>query len=290
MLWSITLNNASGTPVTLHDENSTTQIHDALGFTGIGSIRESRRPLPSAHGGLDESKYEDGRLMVVEGAVWSTASMADAWAKWDVISAALMETLDVGPALIKWQRSDGVALQRLVKVAGEVDSPVDDSGAAELRYQAQFYAEDPRAYSQTESTVSSSTLATASGGKVYPRIYPRTFNQSSGGIATFTNAGTRPTPIKFRIYGQALNPQIVLLDGTNRRIVLNGTVQTGDYLELDVAKRSVMLNGTDSRRNFLDSANTTWVEAPKGNSTWQLIAASFDASALLQVIGRSAYV
>lgn len=226
--------------------------------------------------------------MVVEGAVWSPLSQADAWAEWDAVSVPMIQTLDSGPALIKWQRSDGTALQRLVKLAGEVDPPIEE-GAAMLRYQAQFYAEDPRAYGQTESSVSSSTLAAESGGLTFPITFPFDFNQSSGGIATFTNAGTRPTPVRFRIHGQAVNPQIVLLDGSDRRIVIEGTVQSGDYLELSVADRTVLLNGTDSRRNLLDSANTTWVEAPKGNSTWQLIAASFDASALLQILGRSAY-
>jgi hypothetical protein len=41
--------------------------------------------------------------------------------------------------------------------------------------------------------------------------------------------------------------------------------------------------------NFLDAANTTWFELPKGTSTVQLLAGSFDTSARVSVLYRAAY-
>jgi hypothetical protein len=70
---------------------------------------------------------------------------------------------------------------------------------------------------------------------------------------------------------------------------LTGTVGAGDYLEVDVQNRSITVNGTTPALNFLDAANTTWFELPKGTSTVQLIAGSFDTVAKVAVIYRSAY-
>jgi phage-related protein len=47
----------------------------------------------------------------------------------------------------------------------------------------------------------------------------------------------------FRVYGMAVNPQI-LLTGTDYRIALTGTISAGDYLEIDVQNRSITVNGT----------------------------------------------
>lgn len=290
MIQSITLDDADGNAVTLHSETGTRQIRHAGGFTGIGSPRESRRVRPSSHGAVDETRYEDGRLMVVEGAVWSQTSQTAAWTEWDAITTPMVQTLDVGPALIKWTRTGGLALQRLVKVAGEVDPPIED-GAAMLQYQAQFFAEDPRAFSQTLTTSTGAVLSTGAGGMTMPFTFPFTFSTSGGGAASVTNAGNRPTPGVFRIYGSCTNPRIAL-SGTSGVITLVGTVAAGDYLEVGTdahGARYVRLNGVTSRMNFLSGSATTWFDLPAGSSTVQMFASDFDASARCDVVLRSAY-
>jgi len=287
LLSSITLNDADGNAVTLHDEASGKRgIERALGFAGIGAIRDSRRVRPQGHGGLDESKFEDGRLMVIEGAVWSPLGQDDAWAEWDAIIAPMMETLDEGPALIKWTRSDGVALQRLVRLASEVDPPIEE-GAAMLRYQAQFYAEDPRAYSQTLTTATGSTI-TGGSGAVMPEPFPIVFGAVVSGEAVVNNTGTRPTPSVLRVYGYAASASILLIDTTGK-IALTGAVAPGEYLEIDTQERTLNLNGTSPAQNLLDSANTTWFELPKGTSTIRLTAGSNDATARVDCLYRPAY-
>jgi phage-related protein len=92
----------------------------------------------------------------------------------------------------------------------------------------------------------------------------------------------------FRVYGMAVNPQI-LLTGTDYRIALTGTISAGDYLEVDVQNRSITVNGTTPALNFLDAANTTWFELPKGTSTVQMLAGAFDTSAKVSVLYRAAY-
>lgn len=288
MLSSITLDDANGTPIILHDEASGKRgIERALGFAGIGSLRDDRRVRPQSHGGIDTTRWEDGRLMVIEGAVWSQLGQDDAWAEWDAIVSPMLETLDVGPALIKWTRADGVELQRYVRLASEVDPEISE-GAAMLRYQAQFYAEDPRAYSQTLQTVTGEEIF-ATGTSTVPLILPITFAPSGGGTVAVNNAGTRPTPFIGRIYGYAAGSVSLTLVDDGRKIALSGDIAPGDYVEIDTQAKTLKLNGTSPVQDLLDSANTQWFELPKGASTLQLAAGANDTVTRTDVLLRSAY-
>lgn len=284
---SITLDDSEGNPVTLHE---TTKRCLALvtGLLGIGPLRDSRRVRPQAHGGIDETRWEDGRLINMEGEVFSPGDMADAYAEFRALAGVFLQTLDVAPALLKWtEAGSGLSLQRLVKLAGEVDPPIEE-GAALLKYQAQFFAEDPRAYSQTLTTESSDALSEAAGGIIAPFTAPLLASQSSGGTVTLNNDGNRPTPPTFRVYGRCVDPAIVHV-GSGTRIVLAGTVPAGSYLELDTQNRTVKMDGTTSQLGFLDSANSTWREASAGSTQWRLIASDFDEDCRLDVLARSAY-
>lgn len=288
MLSALTLDDQAGTPVVLH-ETTKRVATNVSGLIGVAPLRDSRRVRPQAHGGIDETRYEDGRIIAIEGEVMSTVSIEDAYTEFRTITAPMMATLDGNATALKWtEGAAGLQLQRIVRLAGEIDPPLE-GGAAMLRYQAQFYAEDPRAYTQTLTTVTGAALSQAGGGLVFPMRFPFTFAVSGGGTVSFTNAGNRPTPPVFRIYGRAVNPQIVF-PAAGVRIVLNGTVEAGTYLELDVAKRTIKIGGTSSRLNFMDAANSTWFELPaNANSTLQLVAADSDGGARLDVLARSAY-
>lgn len=290
MLSSVTLDDNTGAAVTLHTDtvNGKRSLTGATGLRGIQNIRENKRVRPQAHGGINLSKYEDGRTVTLTGEIMSTVSIEDALAEWATVAAPMMQTLDSGPALLKWtEGATGNQLQRLVAIDGDLDPPFSD-GQAVVSYQAQFFAEDPRAYSQTLQTVSSSPLSTSGGGMVFPKTYPYTFSSSGGGIVAFTNGGNRSTPATYRIAGMCVNPRIVLV-GTGLALAFNGTIADGDYLEIDTAKRTIKLNSTANRYNFLDSPNSTWFELPPGTSNLQLVAGTFDGSAFLTVIGRSAW-
>lgn len=285
MISSITLDDSSGAAVTLHETNKRA-VRYVSGFAGVGSLRDSRRVRPSAHGGIDETRYEDGRLMVVQGAVWSQVSQADAWAEWTAISGPMLQTLDVAPALIKWTRSDSVALQRLVRLADAFDPPIQE-GAALLEYQAQFYAEDPRAYSQTLTTRTGPGLSSGNGD-VFADVFADTFDAGAGGAVAVSNAGNRPTSCVLRLYGYLINPVITLV-GAGKAITVSGVIAPGDYLELDTQTRTATLNGTSPAQSYIAPAGTTWFDLPAGSSTVQLTAGTFDTSARCDVLFRSAY-
>jgi hypothetical protein len=286
----VTLDDNLQYPVVLHEDTPTGKrwLITALGLRGIQSLRSSKRVRPQAHGGINETRYEDGRNITLTGEIMSQVSVEDAFAEWALLAAPMIQTLDDGPALLKWtEGATGNMLQRLVKLDGDLDPPFQD-GAAILSYQAQFFSEDPRAYSQTLTTATSTALATAGGGHTFPTKYPRTYASSGGGTVTFVNGGNRPTPPVFQIVGFCQNPQIVFIDA-GLRLVFNCTINAGDFLEVDVANRTVKLNGTTNRLNFYDGANSQWYELPRGSSNLQLVAAGFDGNALLKVLGRAAF-
>lgn len=293
MLSSVTLDDSTGSAVTFHADTTTGKrwLTSALGLRGIANIRQSKRVRPQAHGGINESKYEDGRTITLVGEIMSTVSIEDALSEFATVAAPMMATLDVGPALMKWtEGASGNQLQRLVKLDGDFE-PIFQEGIAALTYQAQFFAEDPRAYSQTLSQVSSSFLVAAVGGLIWPVPFNWAFNPGAAGLVTVTQAGNRPTPPIFRIHGAVTNPAIVRASN-QRRISLIGSVATGDYVDVDIAKRTMKLNGSTNLVGFLDSANTDWrmeIPAAPTSETYNLTAQANDSNAYLDIFYRSAY-
>jgi hypothetical protein len=282
----ITLNDADGVAVSLH-RTDTRHVYAATGLIGVTPPRQVVRPRPSAHGFINDTRNTEGRLIVLEGRLLGEQSATDMFSEFYAVAGAMLETLDYGEALLKWTIDGGPSMQAMVKLHGELEPPVE-VGPNILAYQAQLLAQDPRAYDQSESSSAGDTLSSAPGGWTFPRTMPIRFNVSDAGTAAVENLGNRPTPPIFRVYGMCVNPQI-LLTGTDYRISLTGTVGAGDYLEIDVQNRSITVNGTTPALSFLDAASTQWFELPKRTSTVQLLAGSFDTSAHVQVIYRSAY-
>jgi hypothetical protein len=244
------------------------------------------RPRPNGHGAINDTRWQDGQPISLDGVIVAD-TQATLMSEFHTISGAAFATLD-SSALFKWTEEGGLALQRYVKLAGALDPPLAPQ-PHHLAYQLQFLADDPRAYSQVLQTQTSTALSTAAGGLRFPMTFPFTFTASSGGVVTVTNGGNRSTPPVLRVYGLAVDPSIVNLT-TGGRITLNGTIGSGDYLELDIADRTAKLNGSLLQAGSVDTANSTWFELAPGDNQLQLVAGSFDSSALLQVLFRDAYV
>lgn len=290
MLASVTLNDRLGAAIVLH-ETTKRALTSALGLVGVSGVRASVRSRPTAHGSIDETRWTDGATIALEGEIISQVGLVDAFAEFRETVRPMLETLDSGPALLKWTEgasgAGGNQLQKMVRLAGSIDPPIQE-GAAILRWNAQFMAEDPRAYTQAETQSVGIALAAASGGMLMPFTFPFTFATSGGGTVSVTNAGNRPTPGKYRIYGSCVNPQIVLL-GSGLRLAFTGTVAAGDYLEVDVSARTIRLNGSTNRQNLLDPAASTWFELAVGTNNLQLVASDFDGAARLEVFSRGAF-
>lgn len=294
MLSKVTLDDSTGTAIVLHEDTTLSKraLVSAKGLVGAGPLRESKRVRPSAHGGINETKYEDGRVVELIGEVWSWVSIEDALSEFRSMIRPMLETLDVAPALLKWtEGTEGLQLQRLVKLDSDCE-PVLQEAAKLLNYQVHFYAEDPRAYSQTLYHVESPKLTSATGGLIVPASLNWLLNPAGGGSGTVSQAGNRPSPLVFRIHGEITNPAITRLsDGA--RLSLQGRVGPSNYLEVDAAQKTIKLNGNTSQLNFLDPTNTTWsaLEAPPypRSETYILSAGGFNAEAYMDIYYRAAY-
>jgi hypothetical protein len=287
----LTLDDTSGAPVTFHGADAPwralTGAPGLPGVFGFASPRDSTYAAPGRHGAVTRNRYQQAALITLEGFVRGSTP-DEAIAQWDALAAALFGALDT-PRLLRWQRGTsgtGEELQALVRCIGG-PTPKDDGAGRVLRYQVSVRADDPRGYLQHLSTTVGGSL-TAGGGATMPRTFPVTFDQGVGGTGAVNNSGTRPTPPVFRVYGLAINPQILLV-GTTQRIALTGTVAAGDYLEVDVANRTVKLNGTSPAQGMVDSANTSWFDLPVGTSTIRMLASSNDAAAHVEIDYRSAF-
>lgn len=285
-LSAITLNDAAGLPVVLH--NGTTRgVTQVTGIAGITAPRRSVRPRPTAHGTIDETRWTDEAIITIEAYVRGTSDAA-AFNELRLVTAPMLATLEA-PALLKWTESDGgLSLQRTVKLSGPVDAPLKADGMSLLRYQVALAAADPRAYSQTLTTAVGTALSVLGGGLTFPATMNFTFAASGGGTVSFTNTGNRPAPVIFRLQGGWTNASIVNL-GTGARINLVGSISGSDYLDVNTFDRTILLNGMSSRSNFYDAATSQWADVPPGTSNFQMTAASFDGTAAPTITGRSAY-
>lgn len=292
MLSSVTLADKDGSDVVLHSSSATAKrvIMGASGLFGVSAVRQARRARPNAHGEINQSRYTGGKLISLQGEISSDVSIEDAISEFRTLSEPMLQTLDYGAALLKWtEGSAGLELQCEVKLADALDPPITAVGAY-LVYQAQLLAEDPRAYSQDETSATGIALSVSGGGLTFPLTFPFTFATSGGGTVSIAIAGNRPTPPRYRIYGAITDPQIVILGADSTRIVLSGAISAGDYLDIDVNARTVLLNGETNYAQLIEPSTTTWAELPAGETTnFQLVGSDFDANARLDVFARDAY-
>jgi hypothetical protein len=161
MIALITLDDRDGNPITLHDVSGTSKRSaiTANGLMGgyVSTLRDDKAVLPQAHGGINNTRYTDGASPSLVLEVMGD-SLGDCQVEYRAMVAPMLQTLDYGPALLKWTESSGLQLQRLVKLDSDLD-PTIQGGGALLTFQVSFYAEDPRAYTQSVTTASTSAIS-----------------------------------------------------------------------------------------------------------------------------------
>ncbi len=169
MLSLLTLNDSEGNAHVLHEDTSASRrlVKSVTGLVGITPLRDSKRVRPQAHGSINETAYQEGSLIAIDGEVWSIASsgqIEDALEELRAINKVCMETLPTpgfpayGPALLKWTEGvSGLKLQKAVKLDSDLD-PTLQEAAGFIPYHVQFFSEDPRAYSQTLTEATGGTI------------------------------------------------------------------------------------------------------------------------------------
>jgi hypothetical protein len=84
---------------------------------------------------------------------------------------------------------------------------------------------------------------------------------TAGGSTELFNGGTAPASTKFWIYGP-FDDFLITNSDTGEELIYTGTVDDGDYLEIDTARRTVLLNGGQNAYGGLDFSASTFFTIP----------------------------
>lgn len=157
----------------------------------------------------------------------------------------------------------------------------------EFAWSIQLFAADGRKFGIPESSFTS--LPSSSGGLTIPFSVPFSINAvtNSGQISLF-NAGNTTGPVALRISGPCNGP-VVTHVGSGAAEVWSSSWSggAGEFLDVDMEKRTVLANGQSSRNSTITSRQ--WFEFDPGWNTFSFTAATFSAGSLLFVSATPAW-
>lgn len=150
-------------------------------------------------------------------------------------------------------------------------------------------AADPRKFGP--ALTGSARLPSTTGGFTLPRTFPHTIPAVTvTGNTSLTNPGTMDGPVVLRIDGPAnpldgpLDRPVVTHqgpDGTRTAFGLSMSLQSGEFVVVDMEAQTVLAQGQSSRANSVSVRG--WPAFKPGNNTWSLSASTVSPSALLTV-------
>lgn len=280
-----------GTTGFVLNDNSPTSYPtvDIHGIQGLDSapIRTTVKDREGADGAYVDAEFDQARNIVLSGWLYDDATntevtldqLKEDWAPSSIPVPFYYRFPKVGERLA-WVKPTGChydidQLRRL--------------GMCEVEFTA--IAGDPRLYAATEtlrSTGVTNTIQTGFG-------FNRSFNFGFGGITSNSNAllvinaGNRPTPAVYRMYGPYAYPHIQVNDAEMVFDMIVGG--TGDYLEVDTATHRVDFHGPFGVQNRRDTLRRpTWVDLESGTNVVQFSVEGMASGAThMDVIYRSAW-
>lgn len=120
----------------------------------------------------------------------------------------------------------------------------------------ELYCADPYLYGIEERSTST-TAYSPSAGRTYPLTYARSYGAAgTSGRVTAINDGASPAYPVLRVDGPVANPSIEQVN-TGSTLVLDATIQEGEFLLIDTRTRAVLLMGSSPRRSWV-RAGSLW--------------------------------
>lgn len=108
---------------------------------------------------------------------------------------------------------------------------------------------------------------------------------TSGDAASLFNGGTAPAAPKFWAYGPFDSILISNVE-TGEELIYTGTVEDGDYLEIDTARRTVLLNGTQNAYGGLDFSASSFFTIPAMSAETQIVFTATDGGENTRLVTR----
>lgn len=206
--------------------------------TSTGAV-ESRT---GARGGWSTRAYLAPRVMTLKGAVVCPQEGMLDRALDAVLSAIPFD--DYGPITVTRDST------RVAYVRQDGEPSITVLSPTTATYDVPLIAADPLRYGAFEKT-SSVRLPIVTGGLTIPTTVPFAVDATTvSGVVRLFNEGNFPAPLRVLIYGPVSSPSLVN-SSTGERFTFQGDVQAGDYLDVNLDRRTVHLNGVASRRGFV---------------------------------------
>lgn len=232
---------------------------DVLRVSGLDSapFRETRRDHEGNDGGFMDAEFEKARDILIDGEVYAETDTMEEYL--DLLKANYAPS----PVLIPFYfKSPGVS-ERVcfVKPLGcryDWDA-LRRLGKANIQFK--MFAEDPRLYAASETSVDISFEEGATTGFGFDLGFDFGFGAPTSGTGGqfVTNDGNRPTPPIFTITGPASNPSIN--DETyGHTLAFNIELESGQTLEINTYYKTVRLNGMANRRSTMIGADWFFLE------------------------------
>jgi len=259
-----------GTTGTVINPNAVTYpTVDLKQISGLDSapVRTTVKDREGTNGAYVDAEFDQARTIVLKGVVYDDAAHTEIfldtlkgeWAPSPVPIALNYHSPGIGNRMV-WVKPVGCnydieELRRL--------------GMCEVTFTA--IAGDPRLYAGTETLKSMSVTNVVQTGFGFNLA----FNFGFGGITPNSsailavNAGNRPTPALFRMYGPYFNPHIRVSNSKgDYELAFDMVVDSSSYyLEVDTGARTVRfvaLYGSQNRRDTL--RRPSWFELQPGNN------------------------
>jgi hypothetical protein len=199
------------------------------------------------------------------------------------------ENADEEEFVIQWDGMKLLAMARCVRRAIPATYNKYPMGIAPASIQ--WVAADPRLL-QLPSQFLSTSLAVASGGLVFPLVFPLDFGAGQqGGTIQLTNTGNADAFPIFTIRGPATAPAI--LDNTSgKRLGFKSStvVPAGEQWEVDTNHRTVTILGTTITRNA-ELQDRQWISIPPGETHLiQFTSTVYDPAAQLSALTYNTYL
>jgi phage-related protein len=251
-----------------------TQIHDYASvsnsiFTKIDiaglempEIRLSSYEKAGEFGAFISNQLYGGRLITIEGGIYSTTQSTFESKRRALIDAIkISKDSDSVPEakILKFTTLDDLELQCNVFLR---KFKMNKQKYCYADFMIEFYCPDIALEDQTASSSGLSTLA--SGGVIYPIIYPVIYGSSAAGTQTITNNGTSEAWPVITITGVITDP-IITNTTTGKYMSLDITVGSGDTLVIDMKNKTIVLNGTTNSLSTKALASEWWWLEPGDN-------------------------
>jgi hypothetical protein len=159
--------------------------------------------------------------------------------------------------------------------------------ATEVEWSFQVASDDWRKFG--EPMVKSTALPSESGGLTVPFTVPFTIAATSAsGQVNLINPGNDSGPVVLRVDGPCAGPEIIHTStGSSLKFSSQLVLGAGEYLEIDMERRTALANGQVSRAGWITSRG--WSQFDPGANTWSFTATAFDPSARLTVTATPAW-